>query len=68
MPTAQALPGGAFAHGLDDLLGAAGSVGQPHHLVRALGMHDHLDAGVLLAHAGDVLRQEHLVNAATAVP
>ena len=51
-----------------DPLGRADPVGELDDVVRALGVHDHFDAGMLGAGRGDVLGPEALVHRAVALP
>ena len=68
VPTAIAAPGGAASTSPDDVLGRADPVGELAHVVRALGVHDHLAVGVLGPERGDVLGPEALVHRAVALP
>ena len=61
-------PAGASRDPLLDALGRADPVGDLDDVVRALGVHDDLDAGVLGAGRRDVLGPEALVHRAVALP
>ena len=52
----------------NDLAGRAADVGLVDDFHRALGMHQDLDARIFCAERIDVLRPEHLVDAAVALP
>ena len=68
MPTAHAVPGAAASIGVDDELGGADQVGLEHDLVRALGVHEDLDAGDRGAQVVDRVRREAAVHGAVALP
>ena len=65
---AHLVPGGRGFDRLDDLARRAGHVGQLEHFARALGVDQNLDARILVAEHLHVLRPEHLVDAAMALP
>ena len=68
VPTPITAPGGRRRDPVLDALGRADPVGELDDVVRALGVHDHLDVGVLGAGRLDVLGPEALVHRAVALP
>ena len=68
VPIASTDPAGAGATQSQDALGRADPVGELDDVVRALRVHDHLDAGVLGPGGLDVLGTEALVHRAVALP
>ena len=68
VPMPSTAPAGAAVDPFEDALGRADAVGELDHLVRALGVDDHLAVGVLGAERGDVLGREALVHGAVAPP
>ena len=68
VPIADHRAGGRVGDPLLDALGRADPVGDLDDVVRALGVHDHLDAGVLGPDGVDVLGPEALVHGAVALP
>ncbi len=68
VPMPSAAPGGRGLDPVQDPLGGPDLVGDHHGLVRALGVHDHLTAGVLGSERLGVLRAETLVHGAPSAP
>ena len=61
-------PAGAALDPFEDALRGADLVGHRHHVVCALGVHDHLDVGMLRTGLIDVRGPEPLVHRAVALP
>ena len=65
---AEHRPGRGLLDPVEDPLGRPDPVGELHHVVRALGVHDHLAVGCSARNCGDVLGPEALVHRAVALP
>src|SRR5690606_24746909 len=61
-------PGGRRLDRLDDVLGGADVVGPDHHLVPALGVDEHVDAGDAAPYVLDALGGEPAVDRAVPAP
>ena len=68
VPTRDHRAGRRRVDPLQDALGRADAVGELDDVVRALGVHDDLDVGMLGTRRGDVLGAEALVHRAVALP
>ena len=68
VPTPSTRPGRGLLDPVEDPLGRADLVGELDHVVRALGVHDHLAVRVVGAELRDVLGAEALVHRAVALP